>query len=217
MSEGIPTSEALVAVLRRLPVRKDLPVSLDSQALVLAMGLSIYKPIAAVTPLKPATRKQTISQLRRLEKALNQLDQTLAELSYPTTAALDQYRRSQSLEWTPSLPQAIRLYIAQSFPSLGEAALAVAEDLEAHGPETQRGRQRNQSIQPLMQLLADIFSAVTGEGPARHVDAYQYGRDVGIFAQFVSEIFDLAGIDHSAEHEARWAVDDFKKRHEPSK
>jgi len=212
VSENLTSPEALEVILRRLPVRTDFPVSFRSLALGLSYILSLHKPEPTAGPLKPATRIQAISQLRRLEKALKQLDQALAELSNPATVALDQHRQTHSLQWTPTLPQAIRLYLAQSFPGLGEAALAAAKALEAKGPEPEPGRRKDTNIETLMRTLADIFSVVTGSAPTRITDAYKGGRDVGAFAQFVAEIFELAGINRSADREARWAIDDFKDR-----
>jgi hypothetical protein len=214
VSEKLPSLNAIEAILRNFSVREDFSSALRAQASLLSISLSTYKQFTSVNALKPATRRQAISQLRRLEKALKQLDRALGNLSAPAMMALDHQRRVLSLNWTVSIPQGIRLWLNGNYPGIGQAAFAAIEGLEANEPKPERGRRKDENIQILMQTLSDIFFAVTGKAPVHHTDPYQDGREIGTFTQFVNELFELAGIDRSAEHEARWAVDDFKKRHE---
>ncbi len=212
-SENTPSVEDLVVALRSLPVRTDRHVPFGLHAALISLSLAICKEPSLAQALRPATKKQLIAQLRRLGKALAQLDRALSELSVPATTLLDRARRKLSLQWEVSIPQMIRLWLDEHYPGLARAAASAAEELESDQPQADRGRRADQNIKTLMQVLADTFFAVTGRAPARHVDAYEDGREIGAFVPFVTKIFELAGIDRSAEHEARWAIDDYKERH----
>lgn len=94
-------------------------------------------------------------------------------------------------------------------------ALAVADDLvrmiedarsaaAAAPPEEAQTSPRKLAPEQIAQVCGKIFLDLTRKRPVLHSDAY-YGNRTGPFLRFVTEVFEIVGIDASAEHYAREA------------
>lgn len=214
------TEKEILRIFESLPKRENGGLSSRQEPLVLSLSLELTMwrtgtRIGSLPALKSGTPKQGVRQLRKIEKAINDLMEGLSQLNATPHEALLDAREDLDLSWTASTPVVMWTLLDEHYPGLRDALLLAQEKITRSEKIPKRGRHPNDNVHRLMSRLADVYFLYTGKRPARKVDPLVDGKDSekGYFIDFVRQIFTLIGINDSPESRARWAINDFKSRH----
>jgi hypothetical protein len=196
---------------------KTLEASLDE----VAVALAEYDGDVALgvndRPLAKPERERVARELKSLAEAAGELESRLTRLSEPARELLTAYAKvaqvpgdSGPSEWAPLVPSQSLSHLHTSAAILAGRGHLVARIAESS--RSPRGRAPDPAAEGLTACLAEIWTEATGSSPVwsnRADDST--GTDGGPWGQFVSAVFQVAGIGAKGP----WNARQFVKRQSP--
>lgn len=197
---------AVTSAIQSLPARTD-GKGMEIGEAVMMMKLAMWSGDGnTAARARPATRKQTLAELRKLCDLCRELHQHIElRMHSPALrmveAQISEGRDAREAKGERPLyhPLALNIELEGTFEAARAAWLQVKDGADLPQPAN---RGTKPGAKDVTFVAARVFEGVTGRAPARNYNAYA-DREGGDFLDFLGKIFDALGVKAKAAGQAK--------------